>query len=102
MRVFVSPSCPMGHGPLRRYTVGSRLIVEALLIAFWVAVYFTASFLDFAPPTSFAVVAILVVVLIALVVLDSSVLRYRCSTCGQAFTRRELSRSDRREPPTGT
>jgi hypothetical protein len=88
----------MGHGRLRRYTLGSRLIVEALLMAFWVAVYFAASFLDFAPSTSVAVIAILVVVLGALVVLDSSVLRYRCSTCGEAFTRRELSRSHRQGP----
>ena len=91
MRLFVAPSCPMGHGRVRRYTIGSRLIVEAVLILFWVGVYFAASFLNFGPSTAGAVLGILALVLVALAVLDSLVLKYRCSTCGVAFTRRELA-----------
>jgi hypothetical protein len=89
--LLTSPVCPMGHGKLRGYTIGSRLIVEALLIAFLVAIYFAASLLNFGPSTTVAVVALLVVVLAAIAFLDFSVLKYRCSTCGQTFTRRELS-----------
>ena len=81
----------MGHGKLRGYTIGSRLIVEALLIAFLVATYFAASLLNFGPSTSAAVVALLVVVLASIAILDFFVLKYRCSTCGLTFTRRELA-----------
>jgi len=89
--LFTSPTCPMGHGKLRGYTIGSRLIVEALLIAFLVATYLAASFLNFGPSTTVAVVVLLVLVLAGIAVLDSFVLKYRCSTCGQAFTRQELA-----------
>jgi len=92
MQFFISPACPLGHGKLRRYTMGSRLIVEALLILFWVAAYLVASFLNFAPSTTIAVLAILALVLVALVMLDFSILKYRCSTCGLAFTRREIAK----------
>ena len=81
----------MGHGKLRRYTLGSRLMVEALLILFWVAIYFAASLLNFGRSTTLAVLAILALVLASLGVLDRFVLKYRCSTCGLAFTRRELA-----------
>lgn len=90
IRHLGSPVCPMGHGKLRGYTIGSRLIVEALLIVFLVATYFAASLLDFGPSTSVAVIALLVAVLAGIAILDFFVLRYRCSTCGQVFTRREL------------
>ena len=92
MRHFVtSPVCPMGHGRLRGYTIASRLIVEALLIAFLGATYLAASLLNFGPSTSVAVVALLLLVLAGLVILDFSVLKYRCSTCGLTATRRELA-----------
>jgi hypothetical protein len=81
----------MGHGKLRGYTIGSRLIVEALLIAFLVAIYVAASLLNFGPSTSVAVVALLVLVLAGIAILDFFVLKYRCSTCGLAFTRQELA-----------
>jgi hypothetical protein len=60
----------MGHGKLRGHTIGSRLIVEALLIAFLVATYLAASFLNFGPSTTIAVVALLVPVLATIAVLD--------------------------------
>jgi hypothetical protein len=92
LRQFVtSPVCAMGHGKLRGYTIGSRLIVEALLIAFLIATYVVASLLNFGPSTSVAVVALLVLVLAAIAILDLSVLKYRCSTCGLAFTRQDLA-----------
>ena len=92
MLVFIAPlACPMGHGKLRGYTIGSRLIVEAVLILFWVATYFAASLLNFGPSTTGAVFGLLVLVLATLVILDFSVLKYRCSTCGLTFTRRELA-----------
>ena len=78
----------MGHGKARGYTIGSRLIVEALVILFWVAIYFAASFLGFGPSTTLAVLGIVVLVLAALAGLDLFVLKYRCATCGLAFTRR--------------
>jgi len=90
-QLVTSPLCPMGHGKLRGYTVGSRLIVEALLIAFLVAIYLAASFLNFGPSTTVVVVALLVVVLAGIAALDFFVLKYRCSTCGQTFTRQELA-----------
>ena len=87
----------MGHGKLRGYTMGSRLIVEALLIAFLVATYLLASLLDFGPSTSVAVVALLVLVLAGIAILDFFVLKYRCPTCGLTFTRRELVARDHHE-----
>jgi hypothetical protein len=81
----------MGHGRLRGYTLGSRLIVEVLLIVFLVATYLTASLLNFGPSTSIAVVALLICVLAGLVILDFSVLKYRCSAYGLTATRRELA-----------
>jgi hypothetical protein len=88
----------MGHGKLRGYTIGSRLIVEALLIAFLVATYLAASLLNFGPSTTVAVVVLLVLVLAGIAVLDFFVLKYRCSKCGQAFSRRELAaHASRRE-----
>jgi hypothetical protein len=81
----------MGHGKLRGYTIGSRLIVEALLIAFVVAIYFSASFLNFGPSTTVVVIALLVLVLVGIAALDLFVLKYRCSTCGQTFTRQALT-----------
>jgi hypothetical protein len=89
--LFTPPVCPMGHGKLRGYTIGSRLIVEAVLIAFLVATYFVASLLDFGPSTTVAVLALLVLVLAGVALLDLFVLKYRCSTCGLRFTRRELA-----------
>ena len=90
-QLVTSPVCPMGHGKLRGYTIGSRLIVEALLIAFLVATYVAASLLNFGPSTSVAVVALLVLVLAGIAILDFFVLKYRCSTCGLTFTRQELA-----------
>ena len=87
----------MGHGRLRGYTIASRLIVEILLMLFWVAIYFAATLLNFGSSTSIAVVAILVLVLAVLVILDFSILKYRCSTCGLTFTRRQLARATDRE-----
>jgi len=81
----------MGHGKLRGYTIGSRLIVEALLIAFLVATYVAASLLNFGPSTSVAVVALLVLVLAGIAILDFFVLKYRCSTCGLTFSRQDLA-----------
>src|SRR5262245_2615446 len=92
--LITSPVCPMGHGKLRGYTIGSRLIVEALLIAFLVATYEAASLLDFGPSTTIAVVALLVLVLAGIVVLDFFVLKYRCSTCRLAFTRQDLAKRE--------
>jgi hypothetical protein len=89
-QLLTSPVCPMGHGRLRGYTIGSRLVVESLLILFLVSTYLAASFLDFGPSTTVAVVALLTLVLAGIALLDFFVLKYRCSTCGQAFTRREL------------
>lgn len=89
--LVTSPLCPMGHGKLRGYTIGSRLIVEALLIAFLVTTYLAASFLNFGPSTTVVVVALLVLVLAGIAILDFFVLKYRCSTCGQKFTRQELA-----------
>ena len=84
----------MGHGKAQGYSIGSRLIVEALLIAFLVATYLVASLLDFAPSTSIAVVALLVLVLAGIAMLDYFVLKYRCATCGLKFTRQELTARD--------
>jgi len=81
----------MGHGKLRGYTVGSRLIVEALLIAFVLGTYAAAWFLDFRPSTSVVVIVLLALALAGIVTLDFFVLKYRCSTCGLTFTRRELA-----------
>jgi hypothetical protein len=88
---FTSPACPMGHGKLRGYTIGSRLIVEAVLIAFLVGTYLVASLLNFGPSTTVAVAALLVLVLAGIAILDFFVLKYRCSTCGLTFTRKELA-----------
>ena len=90
-QLLTSPVCPMGHGKLRGYTIGSRLIVEALLIAFLVATYVAASLLNFGPSTSVAVVALLVLVLAGIAILDFFVLKYRCSTCGLTFSRQDLA-----------
>ena len=68
------------------------MIVEALLIAFLVATYFAASLLNFAPSTTTVVVALLVLVLVGIAILDFFVLKYRCATCGQTFTRQDLAR----------
>lgn len=81
----------MGHGKLGRYTIGSRLIVEVLLFGFLIATYFAASILNFGPSTTIAVLVLLGLVLAGIAILDFFVLRYRCSTCGQTFTRRELA-----------
>ena len=95
MRYLVTPPvCPVGHGKLRGYTVGSRLLVEALLVAFFVAIYLAASFLNFGPSTTVAVLALLILVLAGIAMLDFFVLKYRCSTCGQTFTRQELAAHD--------
>ncbi len=90
-QLFTSPVCPMGHGKLRGYTMGSRLLVEALLIAFLIATYLVASFLNFGRSTTVAVVALLVLMLAGIALLDFFVLKYSCSTCGLKFTRRELA-----------
>ena len=88
----------MGHGKLRGYTIGSRLIVEALLSAFLVATYLVASLLNFGPSTTVAVVALLVLLLAGIAILDLFVLKYRCSTCGLRFTRQELAtKGERRD-----
>lgn len=84
----------MGHGKLPGYTIGSRLIVEALLIAFLVAVYFAASLLNFGPSTTVVVIALLVLVLAGIAALDLFVLKYRCSMCGRGFTRKEFAARD--------
>ena len=97
MRHLVTTAvCPMGHGKLQGYTMGSRLIVEALLIAFLVATYLAASLLNFGPSSSVVVAALLVLALASIVTLDFYVLKYRCSTCGLTLTRRELAT---RNPP---
>jgi len=89
--LFISPVCPTGHGKLRGYTIGSPLIVEALLIAFLVATYLAAALLNFGPSTTIAVVLLLVPLLAGIAILDFFVLKYRCSTCGLRFTRHELA-----------
>ncbi len=81
----------MGHGNLRGYTIGSRLIVEAMLIAFLGATYLAASLLDFGPSTSVVVAALLVLLLASIAIVDFFVLKYRCSTCGLTLTRQELA-----------
>ncbi len=88
---FSAPNCPQGHGKLRGYTLGSRLIVEIILIVALLAASVAASFVTSGPAT-FVVFAIIWIALLAgLVTLDFFVLSYRCSTCDRGFTRQELA-----------
>lgn len=90
-KLFSAPNCPQGHGKLRGYTIGSRLIVEIVLIVALLVASVAASFVTSGPAT-FVVVAIIWLALLAgLVMLDFFVLSYRCSTCGLSFTRQELA-----------
>jgi hypothetical protein len=71
--------------------MGSRLIVEMLLIVALLVASVAASFVT-AGSATFVLVAIIWLVLLAgLVLLDFFVLSYRCATCGLSFTRRELA-----------
>jgi uncharacterized membrane protein YdbT with pleckstrin-like domain len=93
--LFASPMCPFGHGKLRGYTIGSRLIVETLLLAA-LFIYLPIAFFVASGSAAVASVVVLWVVLMAgIVILDYFVLRYRCSECGLKFTRRELAARDR-------
>lgn len=86
--------CPFGHGKLRGYTIGSRLIVEALLFAV-LLIYIPIAF--FMAPGTAAIVSVVVLwvaLMVGIAVLDYFVLSYRCSECGLKFTRRELAAGD--------
>ena len=89
--LFSAPNCPWGHGKLRGYTMGSRLIVEILLIVALLVASVAASFVTAGPATFVLVAVIWLALLAGLVILDFFVLSYRCSTCGQSFTRQELA-----------
>jgi uncharacterized membrane protein len=89
--LFGAPNCPRGHGKLRGYTIGSRLIVEFLLIVALLVTSVAASFVTSVPETSVLVGVIWLALLAGLVMLDFFVLSYRCSTCGLSFTRQELA-----------
>ena len=94
--LLIPPACPLGHGKLRGYTFGSRLLVEAVLIAFLFVTYVAASAVGSGLPMYILVATLLVLVLTGIVILDFFVLKYRCSACGLTFTRQELAS---RRPP---
>jgi len=94
--LFTSPTCPHGHGRLRGYTVGSRLVVEGLLIILLVATGVVAATSTSGFAIYLVVAAIWIAGLVGIALLDFGVLRYRCATCGQAFRRRDLASRDRR------
>ena len=89
--LFSAPSCPWGHGRLHGYTIGSRLIVEVLLIMALLGASVAASLVTSGRDIFVLVAVIWLALLAGLVLLDFFVLSYRCSTCGQNFTRRDLS-----------
>jgi hypothetical protein len=86
--------CPSGHGKLRGYTIGSRLIMEALLLAALFIYAPIAFFMTSGPAAIVSVVVLWTILMVGIVMLDYFVLRYRCSECGLKFTRRELARRD--------
>jgi hypothetical protein len=86
--------CPFGHGKLRGYTVGSRLIVEALLLAALFIYVPIAFFMASGAAAIASVVVLWVALMVGIAVLDYFVLSYRCSECGLKFTRRDLAASD--------
>ena len=94
--LFAAPICPFGHGKLGGYTIGSRLIVEALLFAALVIYIPIAFFMASGTAAVVSVVVLFVSLMVGIAMLDYFVLSYRCSECGQKFTRRELAR---RDPP---
>jgi hypothetical protein len=94
-RLFASPRCPFGHGKLRGYTIGSRLIVEALLFAALFIYIPIAFFVASGPAAVASVVAVWIGLMAAIAILDYFVLSYRCSECGLKFTRRKLAARDR-------
>jgi hypothetical protein len=86
--------CPSGHGKLRGYTIGSRLIVEALLLA---ALFIYIPIAFFMTSGAAAIVSVVVLwgaLMVGIAVLDYFVLSYRCAECGLKFTRRKLARRD--------
>ena len=94
--LFAIPMCPFGHGKLRGYTIGSRLIVEALLLAALFIYVPIAFFIASGPAAIVSFVVLWIALLVGIAMLDYLVLSYRCSECGLKFTRRELAR---RDPP---
>ena len=84
--------CPFGHGKLRGYTIGSRLIVEALLLAALFIYVPIAFFIASGPAAIVSFVVLWIALLVGIAMLDYLVLSYRCSECGLKFTRRELAR----------
>lgn len=93
--LFAAPICPFGHGKLRGYTLGSRLIVETLLFAALVIYVPIAFFMTSGSAAIASVVVLWVALIVGIAMLDYFVLRYRCAECGLKFTRRELARRDR-------
>ena len=93
-RLFAAPMCPFGHGKLRGYTVGSRLIVEALLFAALFIYVPIAFFMASGPAAIVSFVVLWVALMVGIAILDYFVLSYRCAECGGKFTRRELARRD--------
>lgn len=89
--LFAAPRCPFGHGKLRGYTMGSRLIVEALVFAALFIYIPIAFFMASGTAAIVSVVVLWVALMAGIAVLDYFVLRYRCSECGLKFTRRELA-----------
>ena len=88
--------CPFGHGKLRGYTIGSRLIVEALLLAALFIYISIAFFMASGPAAIVSLVVLWVALMVGIAMLDYFVLSYRCSECGLKFTRRELARDPSR------
>jgi len=86
--------CPFGHGKLRGYAIGSRLIVEAVLFAALFIYMLIAFFMVPGPAAIVSVVVLWVALMVGIAMLDYFVLSYGCSECGLKFTRRELARRD--------
>jgi len=87
--------CPFGHGKLRGYTIGSRLIVEALIFAALFIYIPIAFFVASGTAAVVSLVVLWVALMVGIAMLDYFVLSYRCTECGLKFTRRELAARDR-------
>ena len=90
--LFTAPMYPFGHGKLRGYTIGSRLIVEALLFAALFIYVPIAFFTSYGSAAIVSFVVLWVALMVGIAMLDYFVMSYRCSECGLKFTRRELAR----------